>query len=139
MIRALFKNFGMRPVEILAAIPFVGSFFATMNPSPDAYIQYGALGLCGVAVVGLFKFLHKIIELQQQEREELSKRFEQERDDLVREHRQEREELTESIRREQKLKDEQFKQNYQALNQIASALKDRPCICNDDRISGERK
>ena len=87
-------------------------------PKISLPLQYGALGLCAIMGVGVFKLLKD----QRAEREKMAA-----------EARRERNELVEDLRE----KDEQFikvvEANTAGFNRLADALADRPCIAEDSR------
>ena len=87
-------------------------------PKISLPLQYGALGLCAIMGVGVFKLLTD----QRDEREKMAAEAGRERNVLV-------EELQE--------KDKQFikviESNTAGFNRLADALKDRPCIAEDSR------
>lgn len=102
----------------------LGSLLANSITLPQFSLplQYGALGLCVIMGVGVFK----LFKDQRAEREKMAAEARRERNVLV-------EELQE--------KDKQFikviEANTAGFNRLAAALNDRPCIKEDSRTKPE--
>lgn len=107
---------GLLPVKILAVSPFAGTMvIAAMEGggSPHRFVQYGALGICALAVVGLFAYLNKMTDI----------------------HRQERKELVASLQDEAEKREALANDCIRAMDRLSECLADRPCVASDQRVN----
>lgn len=101
----------------LASIPFFGTGFILASSGQGAILDYGALGICLVAVVGLFAHLNKISDS----------------------HRVERQELVDTLKAQEEGNREVTENTIRVLGNLAKCLEDRPCVANDSRTQVDKQ
>ena len=104
----------MTGLKILAITPFLGSGFivALSSVSELEFVQYGALGLCGLVVWFLCKYLAR----------------------LTQQHEVERKELVESLKQVTDMLFKVVEKNIRSRDSLAEALSNVKCLQDDYRL-----
>jgi hypothetical protein len=121
----------MTGLKLLALTPFfVTGVLGTIDPIANPFMEYGALGICGLSVLLLFRQLSEIRTAHKAERDAIMVSLQKQAE----EHKKEREALVEGL----KILNDRFiaiiEKNIVANENLADTLRERPCLKPDSRI-----
>lgn len=115
----------MTGLKILALTPFFGAgFIASLDPTTNSFVEYGALGICGFSVLMLFRQLSEIRAVHKSERENLVKAL----DDQNEVHKVERAELVKALESLNNKVVDMVERSIRADEKFTQAMNDRPCL-----------
>ena len=115
----------MTGLKILALTPFfMTGLISTLDPTTNAFVEYGALGICGFSVLMLFRQLSDIRAVHKSERENLVEalRLQNESNKL------EREELVQDLKALNVKVLDLLEKSIRADERFTQVLNDRPCL-----------
>jgi hypothetical protein len=121
--------------KLFALMPFgVLGILSAVEPYTYNFVEYGALGICGVAVVMLFRQLSEMRQVHKSERENLVLALER----LSCDHKKERADLVLALRVLNDRFAEIIEKNVAVNDRFTEAMHDRPCLLKDSRIQHNR-